>query len=138
MSPPTRWLAVLALALCIGCAKSPAELEAERRAQVGEALSRHLDHEEQMLTLLERHRASPELAARELTNYVELHAADLEAICANRRLLETEPTALAAALEALASRSRAAQARRLALYERHPTLMEHQGVKRALGRLDSL
>lgn len=138
MSPPTRWLAVLALALCIGCAKSPAELEAERRAQVGEALSRHLDHEEQMLTLLERHRASPELAARELTNYVELHAADLEAICANRRLLETEPTALAAALEALASRSRAAQARRLALYERHPALMEHQGVKRALGRLDSL
>lgn len=138
MSPPTRWLAMLALALCIGCAKSPAELEAERRAQVGEALSRHLDHEEQMLTLLERHRASPDLAARELTNYVELHAADLEAICAQRRLLETEPAALASALQALSKRSHAAQSRRQALYEKSEALMEHPGVRRALARLDTL
>lgn len=138
MSSPTRWLAMLALALWVGCAKSPDELAAERRAQVGEALSRHLDHEEQMLSLLERHRDAPELAALELTRYVELHAADLESICAHRRLLETEPAALAAALEALASRSHSAQGRRQALYEKHPALMEHPGVRRALARLDTL
>lgn len=138
MSSPARWLAMLALALWVGCAKSPEELEAERRAQVGEALSRHLDHEEQMLALLERHRATPERAALELERYVELHAAELEAICTHRRLLETEPTALAAALEALAARSLSAQTRRQALYDKHPALMEHPGVRRALGRLDSL
>ncbi|HRE87748.1 MAG TPA: hypothetical protein PK095_01295 [Myxococcota bacterium] len=138
MSSPTRWLALLGLALWIACAKSPAELEAERRALVGEALSRHLDHEEQMLALLERHRGSPELAALELTRYVDQHAVELESICAQRRLLEAEPTALATALQALASRSHAAQTRRQKLYEEAPTLMEHPGVKRALGRLDTL
>lgn len=138
MSTLTRWLTVLTLALWASCAKSPAELEAERKAQVREALARHLDHEEQMLSLLEQHRANPVLAARELTRYVERHSDELEDICAQRRLLETEPTALALALHELSSRSHAAQTRRQSLYERSPALMEHPEVRRALARLDTL
>lgn len=138
MSTLTRWLTVLTLALWASCAKSPAELEAERRAQVREALARHLHHEERMLSLLEQHRANPALAATELSRYVERHSDELENICAQRRLLETEPTALALALQELSSRSQAAQSRRQSLYRVSPELMEHPEVRRALARLDTL
>ena len=132
------WLYALVLALCACGSKSPSELEAERRAAVRSALSRHLDHEEQMLELLELHRQTPDVAARELVNYTTRHADDLEALCSQRRLLETEPDALAAALAELSDRSQSVFSRRRALYDSAPALMEHPDVKRALSRLDTL
>jgi hypothetical protein len=135
---PSRWLAALAILVSACGEKSSSELEAERRAQVRETLVRHLDHEEQMLALLERHRNEPERAASELALYAAEHGADLELLCAQRRLLETEPQAMASALSELAPRSQAVFSRRRALYDMNPTLMAHEAVKRALSRLDTL
>ncbi len=138
MFPPVRWLAALAL-LIFGCGdKSLSELELERREEVRATLTRRLEHEERMLSLLETHRHEPQAAARAIASYAAHHEDDLEGLAAQRRLLESEPDALASALAELAPRSHAAFSRRRALYESSPALMELTTVKRALSRLDTL
>ncbi len=141
MSALTRWLIAVTLPLTasLGCGdKTAAELAAERRASVYATLESRLDHEEAMLSLLERHQDQPDTAVRLIADYTALNADALDALCAQRRLLETEPDALAAAMSALHARSTAVFSSRRRLYDSAPSLMERAEIKRALGTLDAL
>lgn len=141
MSTFTHWLIAVTLPFAgtLACGeKTAAELAAERRASVHQTLETHLDYEEAMLSLLERHKDQPDKAVRLLGDYTAKHADALDSLCAKRRLLETEPDALAAAMSSLHERSTAVFARRKRLYDSAPTLMERAEIKRALAILDDL
>lgn len=141
MSALTYWLIAVTLPFTgsLACGdKTPAELGAERRAVVHATLESYLEHEDAMLSLLERHREEPETAVRLISDYTTLHADALDALCAKRRLLETEPDALAAAMSSLQQRSTAVFAKRKRLYDSAPALMERPEIKRALATLDAL
>jgi len=141
LSALAHWLIAVTLPFAgtLACGeKTAAELAAERRAAVHATLESRLDHEEAMLALLERHQDQPDTAVRLITDYTTLNADALDALCAQRRLLETEPDALAAAMSSLHARSTAVFASRRRLYDSAPTLMERPEIKRALATLDAL
>lgn len=132
-----RSASVAAVLAASACTTDPSSPEG-RRAAVREVLSQQLAHEEAMLGILETERANPERAVAQLGTYVAAHARDLDAIAAQRALLEHEPAAVALAMNELQETLRDVLTMRQRLAKVAPELMERDAVRDALATLDAL
>jgi hypothetical protein len=131
--------AVVAVLLASGvaaCSTDPGSPEA-RREVVREVLSAQLAHEQAMLRILETERANPERAVAQLGTYVTRHARELEAIAAQRALLEREPAAVALAMNELRGAFEEVSSLRRRLARMAPELMGRVAVREALATLDA-
>lgn len=136
MSASTR--AWFAAPVCVVSACGPSDPAAERRAEIQAVLVAHLEHEDALLTILERHAGEPTVADAELARYLAQHGTAMRELCDKRRLLEADATALAGALRELEPRMKDIFERRRALAEEHPQLMARPDVRTALATLDAL
>ncbi len=131
-----RWAGVIAALVVGACgASDPA---AQRAADVQAILAAHFDHEEALLGILEANLGDPTEAEAQLARYLAEHDEAMRELCAKRRELEADQTALATALRALEPRMQRTFARRMALAEKAPELMARDKVRTALATLDPL
>ncbi len=129
------WFA-FAFAAAAACgATDPA---ASRAAEVEAILEDHLEHEDALLDILERNRGDATAAEDQLATYLAEHGAAMAELCAKRRLLEAEPTALATAMRGLAPEMTRIFARRQVLAASAPELLLREKVRSALAMLDAL
>jgi hypothetical protein len=129
--------AALGAAIGAACTTDPNSPEARREA-VRDVLSAQLAHEQAMLQILETERANPEAAVVHLQTYVTANARALDAIAAQRALLEREPAAVALAMHELQGTFGEVLNLRRRLAKLAPELMGHTAVREALATLDAL
>lgn len=129
-------VAVLGCGLGPGCGGA-SSLDQRREAIVA-TLASHLAHEDEILSILERHRSRPQHAATLIDRYLAEHGAAIRALCEQRRQLEDDPQALAAAMRELEPRLSRIFARREALSRDAPELMAREEVRTALAALEPL
>lgn len=130
------WLGLVAALLVGACGTS--DPAAQRAAEVQAILGAHLDHETALLDILEHNLGDAPEAESQLARYLAEHDAEMHELCAKRRELEVDQTALATALRKLEPRMQRSFARRMALAERAPELMARDKVRTALATLDPL
>ncbi len=119
------------------CTTDPNLPEARREA-VREVLAAQIAHEEAMLQILEAERANPERAVASLGLYVTAHAGELDAMAAQRALLEREPAAVALAMHELREGFGEVLNLRRRLAKVAPELMARVAVREAFSTLDAL
>lgn len=125
------WLVlVLACAPLVGCGKDEPTPQDAVRAVV----SRSVEHQSAMLTILEQHQRDPERAVSLLEAYVREHEAEIQRLAQQRPLLESQSTAFA---EAWNQHGHALFERRRRLTVASEELMARPEVTRALGCLDA-
>lgn len=116
----------------------PSDPAAIRAAEVEAILATHVEHEEALLGILEKHRREPLEAEAELASYLAANGQAMSDLCAKRRQLEADPTALATAMRELTPVMSRVFERRRALAETAPELMARENVRAALATLDDL
>ena len=133
-----RRLALVAGLLVLGLVACRDDAPVDPGERVRQVVAASVRHEAAMLGILEVHRATPPEAERRLVAYVREHEAELAALASQRDLLEHEPSAFAAAVQAHGSAMADNLARRRRLLESAPGLMAEPAVRAALGRLAAL
>jgi len=132
----------LAVGACISAALAPAcrppDPASARAAEVESILEAHMEHEDALLDILERHRANPTAAEAELDVYLAEYGGAMSALCAKRRQLEADPTALATAMRELSPEMSRVFERRRLLAAGAPELLAREKVRAALATLDAL
>lgn len=116
----------------------PSDPAAERRDAIIDILELHLEHQDEILGILEQQRDDPAGAEALLDRYLERNRQEIDDLSTKRRLLEADPGALAAAMRELEPRMSRIFERRVALSREAPELMAREVVQTALGALDAL
>ncbi len=129
-------LALIAALLVGACGTS--DPASHRAAEVQAILGAHLDHENALLDILEHNLGDASEAEVQLARYLAEHDGAMVELCARRRELEADQTALATALRVLEPRMQRSFTRRMALAEKAPALMAREKVRTALATLDPL
>lgn len=129
-------LACFALVIAAGC--GPTDPAAARAAEVEAILEDHLEHEDALLDILERNQRTPAAAEDEVAAYLAEHGTAMDELCAKRRLLEADPTALAVAMRRLSPDMSRIFERRQVLTANAPELLAREKVRAALAALDAL